>query len=95
MSNAIDCFWYPELAKCQTPDDSSSGGSGGSGDSTGGDASKMESSDAMVALPLVPLMGQVVYLLAALGKTIATVHLLFRWNGDASNGDDYYTNWTT
>ena len=95
MSNAIDCFWYPELAKCQTADDSGSGGSGGSGDSTGGDGSKMESSDAMVALPLVPLMGQVVYLLAALGKTIATVHQLFRWHGDTAAGADYYAAWTT
>ena len=94
MSNAIDCFWYPELAKCQTDDNSGSGGSGGSSDSTGGDSSKM-ASDAMVALPLVPLMGQVVYLLAALGKTIATVHLLFRWHGDTAAGADYYAAWTT
>ena len=93
MTDAIDCFWYPELAKCQVQEESA-GGNGGSDAGSGGESAMATSSGSLVELPLMPMMGQSVYLLAALGQTTAGVFKLLRWREANNAGDDWYKAWT-
>ena len=87
----IDCFWYPELKGCETPDDD--GGNGDNGDNNngggdgqgnaGGDGGISETAKARLmdelAGPVDPMMGQAMMLVTALVHTVVPLVQQFRW----------------
>ena len=97
--NNSDCFWFPDLAKCQ--DDGNNGGEEGpvvvdpTDPDNKGEIDGENMTPAVVTGASVPILGQIAYLTVSALLMSGNLLKAIRWRKDTTGGASYYIWWTS